>query len=476
MFRLNSRILVFLAFLSVFSFWFVLSKDNYFHWDEWDYLTHFNDVRTFISKLPNEQFNLLHIFHHYLLFSLFGLNYLPFQLSSSFFHAVNSFLLYKIINRETGNRKLAIIAMGIFGFSSVSVENLNNSAAISQVFAGTFASAAYLFFLKFKDKRSTYRLALSSIFLVVSPMGHAITMLMPAAFILAALQAKITNQDKLRASIVYLAALLTNLLVANLVSGSRLTTNIKLEIPYFLFDVPNFVISGVLRGNVIRLFFPELHFFPLSSITIDPGLRAILRTLLHSLPLILLAIFLWKLRALQFRSKIISLLAYYLPLIIVSYVAAGPARATFGYNQAIITRYTYESFFFLLVLICNLLKVYPISPRRLTIGVAYLFFIHLVANFNFQTRYWQPIANFERGFIQDVSYLFCQNKVVYDLPASGIFPNVTLSKLWFLYPKDRDLVFLPAYDLPKDLSRSGTNVRSVEIYKKIISYYDHKPY
>ena len=228
----REEIVYVIAFL-IFLFWFLLAKDNYFHWDEWEYLLNFKDLPYYIFHQTHEQFAFIQILHHFILFKLFGLTYWPFQLSENIFHALNSVLLYKIVKHETKRRDLARIAMILFGFSSVSVENLNNSAAISQVLAGFLLFSAFFLFQKFEKTRKFLLVACSAVLLVLSPMGHGFTLLYPFAF---AYLAAISKTRDVRIIGLYLFSGLVVLFLTS-TFGKNLSDNINFTAKYFIWDI-----------------------------------------------------------------------------------------------------------------------------------------------------------------------------------------------------------------------------------------------
>ncbi len=130
--------------IAISLFWLFLAKDNYFHWDEWVFFMNFNNSPLLVfTSSYGEHFIPLNFLNHYLLFKIFGLDYLPYQIMPILFHVLNCFLLYKITLKETGNKMLAILALVLFGVSNVYNEDLIWSQGISNVASATFVSLSY---------------------------------------------------------------------------------------------------------------------------------------------------------------------------------------------------------------------------------------------------------------------------------------------------------------------------------------------
>lgn len=413
----------FLAVL-IFGFWFWLAKDNYFHWDEWGFLTSFRGGywHTVLSW-GNEHFIPLNVFHHFLLFIFFGLNYLPFQISVSFFHALNSYLLYKIFLKKTGSQTISLCMLALYGFTSIFVENVAWSLGVSVVLASTLFFAAYNLFL---DKK----IWLSFFALFLSPLQHGITILAPLAF----------------PRKIYWLVALVNVVIIFVFKQQNAVTNLQFTAKYLLIDIPAFILAGVSVGTIGREIFPTLYFYDSLSYPAHE-LRPIL------LPILLAGMIFVAFKVFRANWR---LFAHYLPFIFITYIAIAPARATGGLAAAVITRYPTPVLFFVLLLAAELLVKYKINKHLVITLTALLTVAHVVANINFENNHWRPVVNRDRKFIEETRELFVKNQVIDDsVSIAGIYPPLKLSDFWFLYPLNHQLSF-----------RDGVGARLTTDYSK----------
>src|SRR6185295_1366600 len=95
---------------------------------------------SFLFNSYGEHFLPLNLLNHYLLFKLFGLNYIPFQISTLLFHVATVFVLYKIIVEETNNKHVDLFSTIIFGISAVYIEDVLWSQGISSVASALFVA------------------------------------------------------------------------------------------------------------------------------------------------------------------------------------------------------------------------------------------------------------------------------------------------------------------------------------------------
>ncbi len=467
----NRKAILLTILAVIFLFWFFLTKNNYFHWDEWHFLMSFNQpVALFLTKPYGEHYLPLNLLNHYLFFRFFGLNNSPFQISVIIFHIINTFLLYKIIFRETNKFALALLGLILFGISNVYNEDLIWSQGVSSVGSAMLISLAFLTFLNFQKHEKNVWLFVSLISLVLSPLFNAFGVLAPFTFIVISFLRVRNKILKKFSMILYFLIGALNLFILFHFSGNQIsnsTQKMSLEIFY---KIPMFIIQGVVRGNVIRFFFPGLHLFQ--------GNFQLFKYLFSLFFSLTAAILFFKylidwLRNDHYRLARITTLVSYLLLIIIGYFTASLGRISYGLSQASIARYSYQSFFFLIILTLIILKD---QLKFKTIIVVSLFFwlINLYSLIHFENDFWIVMVSRDRQFITDVSYLFNHNDTVYDFSAVGIYPTVKLSKLWFLYPSDKKINFIdPNLFYQKNSLISG-DLKSQEIYGKLLNDYQKK--
>lgn len=453
---LIKQYLIFLILLLGVIFWVTLTKDNYFHWDEWGIFSIFSENSlAFLFKPFNEHYIPFNLINHYILLRFFGLNYLPFQLSVIFFHIVSTYVLFKIFLALKVNFKLAIILTLIFLFQSLANENLVWSQGVNITIAGTCIFAAFYFYIK--SSPAAY------LFLFLSPLGHGLTLLYPWAFAWLAFWQKKSWKP-------FCLVGLANLAILAIFSFSTIKISVTPQIHDFD-QIPKFIITGFLNGNLLRFTLPNLNFFPQSSSHFGPLLRTALFFIFTSTTLIY-AIYLYTKKRLFSVAHIIFL---YLPFVTINYLAIAPARISQGMDQAKIARYTYPSFFFLLIIISMIIPLLKIRRKITYMLLCSLLILHLISIVNFQTLFWRPMMNRNKLFIDEITYLFKTNSKVYDLTATGINGQIRLSQYWFLYESKDNLIFIPIQNI-KDLNpmQMSSDLKSQMIYKKLLTDYQKK--
>lgn len=420
-------------------------------------MTFKQSLATLITIPYNEHYIPLNILWYYFLFQIFGLNYFPFELGVVFFHTLNSFLLFYLISRVTKSFLLAAIFTLVFGLAYVSIENIIWSLGINYVLSGLFVFLAFLF---------EERPRLSIISLILSPLFHDITILMPFAFAcFAFLRApKFPNR-----CVLFSLVGLFNLVLLLLFSGNRIFDNSGSGL-ITLAQIPVFVVVGILRGTILRFLLPESHFLKGNNS-------------FQTISLLLLSLGIFSTLFLAFYKLLkdtkrwkgnIQTVIQFLPFIVLPYLAAAPARAIFGIGQAGISRYTYIPFFFILLLAATLLTRYPKAIKPAMAVFATFLIININANIRFNNDFWKPMTARDRQFAQDVSYLIKNNAEVFDLSVPGINPKITLSKLWFLYPQNHSPKFLEATNLSMNSIATNSSATTVAIYSKLLGDYQKK--
>ncbi len=234
--------------------------------------------------------------------------------------------------------------------------------------------------------------------------------------------------------------------------------------------IPEFILVGLIRGNLIRFLYPGLHL-----VQGQQQFKNILVSfLIAGTMAFLFVIFRQWFKDRGTRWDRFKNLLIYSILASTGYLAASLGRASGGIEAAGIARYTYQSFFFLIILTCILLKDFP-KKIKIGIFVGLIFWtLNLYALINFENSFWKIMSHRDRQFVQDISYLFNHNSSVYNLTVPGIHPEITLSKLWFLFPGNHTLEFINSTEQPKNLNAIQADSHSKEIYQRIEGDYQNK--
>lgn len=458
-----------LAFIG--SFWLIIAKDNYFHWDEWQFFTSFDEKPlNFLLKPYGEHFLPLNLLNHYLLFKLFGLSYFPFQLSVVFLHIVNVLILFRIVLLETKNEKIALFSTLIFGISSVYLDNLVWSQGVSNIGSALFVSAAYLFYLSFVKTRKKVWLALSCVSLLISPLFNAFGLLAAFAFLFISALSKELDRGRINVLASYFLTGIVNSLVIIHFSGNAVYKNLpslSLESGYKILE---FTLFGIVRGTMIKFVYPGLHVLK------DGQQIKIVFFILLTLGILTLAawvLYIWLKDKKTRQERLIKILVYS-SLIAVGYLATSIGRISHGLGQAGIPRYTYQPFFFFVILGAIILKDFK-EKWRLIAGVLIIIWaINVYSIFQLEYGFWNIMMNRNRQFISEVSYVFGKNKIVYDFEPKGISPGLNLSDYWFIYPKSHSLKFVSSDEFDSKDCEFCADEKTKKVYIKLSSEYQKK--
>lgn len=467
----KNNLLIVLTLSAVFLFWFILTKNNFFHWDEWNFFSIFSkDPKYFLFHSYGEHYIPLTELNHYILFKLFGLKYFPFQLPVIGFHILNTLILYKIILKETKNAKIALFCIPVFGISSVYVDNITWAVGITGVGSALFVSLGYLSYIKFIETKKNLFLVLSSLSLLISPLFNDFGVLAPFAFILFPYLSNSLSKIRFRISSVYFLSGIFNLLVLLIFSGKNIIHSaLPVSIGSFL-QMIEFVLFGVVRGTILRFLYPGFHI-----IKDGQTLKSIFFLALALIVFVfLLKVFIAWLKDEKFRRERISKTIIYLSLIAVGYLAASIGRSSNGLAHAGISRYTYQSFFFLVVMGAYVFKDFKNKFKLIAVLFTFIWLINLVAIIQFEQGFWQLMVNRDKQFAADLSYLFSHNREVYDFPTKGFFETLKISDFWFLVPKDKSIRYIKASEFNKKSCIYCIDKKTYEIYNKFTGEYQVK--
>lgn len=469
---LLTRKLTLIGILSfIFFFWIIIAKDNYFHWDEWQFFAIFDqNPSSFLLAPYGDHFIPFNLLNHFILFKLFGLTYFPFHLSVVLLHLINSFLLFRIVVMETKNKNLGLFALLIFGISSVYLDNLVWSQGISNVGSALFISTAFYSYITYVKKKRTRWLIFSILSLIISPLFNAFGLLAAFSFCFIALLSNKLSKNKFKIVGAYFLTGIFNLFVLIHFSGStaaKLVPQLSLETIYKIFE---FTVFGVIRGTIVRFLYPGLH------ILRDGQQEKLIFFVVLSIAIVVsgaMLLYLW-LKDKKTRRTRAAMLLTYASLISVGYLAASIGRISYGLGQAGIPRYTYQSFFFLIVLGTILMNDFRSKWRIVAIPLILVWALNIYSIFQIEYTVWKPMMSRDRQFIKEVRYLFSKNKAIYDFEPKGISPKLRLSDYWFLLPKDRELTFIPSTRFDSRNCKYCADEKTREIYIRLSSEYQRK--
>ena len=455
---------------AIFIFWVILTRNNFFHWDEWYFLTGFNQGVSSILKPYGDQYLPFNILNHFILFKTFGLNNRPFQLSVIIFHVINCLVLYKIIILETKNKKIALLATLLFGISNVYNEDLVWSQGISTVGSALFVSLGYLFYLKFIQNMKNKWLIASAISLILSPLFNDFGVLASFAFMVFPYFSKSLQKLRVRISSIYLFSGAVSVLILLLFSGKNVLHSAVPASLYSAFQMVEFVIFGILRGTILRFLYPGFHI-----LKDQQTLKSISFFILAVVVLLFaLRVFILWIKDKETRREKINKLIILASLISVGYLAASIGRVSYGLAQAGISRYTYQSFFFLIVLGAYILKDYRDKFRLVAFVLVFAWLINVVAIIQFEQGFWQLMVNRDRQFTVDLRYVESRNQTVYDFPINGIAPKLKISNFWFLLPRSHNVNFISSSKYHENDCQYCSDQRTKEIYKRLSTEYQIK--
>lgn len=332
----------------------------------------------------------------YLEFKLFYLHFYGYFFVSLILHLINVFILYKNLKFLIVNKKSAIIISLLFLINLTFVEPLLWFSAQGVVLANIFIGLSFYFWLK----KSPY------IYLTFICASFSYSTGMGLGLIFAFFSFLTGKLNKY-----YILFGICSFLIPQFVAGSNLASitpvfnNPKVDILLFL----AFVIAGVGRGVIARLFFPGF----------EPRHFEIIKTLISFLPFAAIAAITVK-SLVSVSQKMSQLLISLIVLIFYPYIWAGIIRFHFGIKQALSERYAYTPLFFLIILMGFLLTYILGKKIKLVhnfLGLT-VFIILILQSLNFH----QKAVDFEKKPLQTKKYIeylsisFNQNNYLSDAP------------------------------------------------------------
>jgi len=144
--RINIHLVIVL--ISIFLFWILLAKDNFFHMDDWEWINNYQKgFWGMVTTIRDgEHFYPLSAIIYYFFLRFFGLTYVPFHVLNITVHIINSYLVYKITIHETNSAGINIPAALLFGFASTAPDILVWAVSYHITAAGFFLFLGSIFF------------------------------------------------------------------------------------------------------------------------------------------------------------------------------------------------------------------------------------------------------------------------------------------------------------------------------------------
>ncbi len=392
----------------------------FFHQDDFGLLIalKLSSLWQFVFTPQAEHFSPIILFVWAMLFKIFGLQFWPFLGFNLIVHVLNCLLLAKIVGNLTKNNYLKYIAAAVF------LVNFNYTGTFLSLNctppAVSFLGVAFFFWYKLiKDKSGKYFwYSLSAIILsgFSCGIGSGVGLVFALTTGILIIVTRYTKSDLRFAGLIYFLAGIMSYAIGPLISPKHAGAFIP-KIANPLKDLAlylAFIISGVGRGVVGRLFLPGF----------EPRHTEVAATIVSFAPFVLIVgALIWVIsKELRIKKKNIADAFILIPVsifVIYPYVWSGFLRYQFGLKQALAERYVYPSLFFFVILFCLLINYVLgkklISRLVITIGIIILVVMQSLILYRNSLIYEErPIK--EKQYFLTVSKILPQDFVFVDLP------------------------------------------------------------
>lgn len=374
-------------------------------------------------------------------YRLFGLNFIYYVATAVIIHIFNLWILFKLAKALTQQHITGFLAVILFSVNLTYTEPMLWFAANGVLLATFFLGVTYYFWMKFTLSLKRRDLIITFLGIISSGLSYGVGVGTGLLFALSALIYR--NRKNYRqmtfASALYLFLGVASFALGPLIAGNKLG-RIRPEINNIFFDWLKFlafVVAGVSRGAVGRLFLPGF----------EPRHFQIIPSILSFIPfLILSAIILYVLvidKSKVRKATIASLIVF----IVYPYVWAGFLRYQFGLKQALAERYAYPSLFFLILLLAVLIGHFLKSAKLffrlgfIACGLALIFFqarAFIIKAYEFEKR---PLLT--KVYFSEVEKVLKSSNPVLDLPLpSYINQPYTISQLAPVLTDKEDIVYI----------------------------------
>lgn len=374
----------------IFLFYFLTFKDRvwFFH-DNFDSLV--ESLNFSVSSLfspYNEHFTPIPKLLFHFVFLLFGLNFTPYFILSICLHLLNLFVLWLIVRELTRKNFFAYLAVLLFAVNVTFFEIIlwiNFSAIMVCLFVGL----AFLFWLKFRQKKNKSYLFLSIASAWAAAFSFTIGLICPLVL---AILCFLDKKSGKKAGIPFVFLTLIVFMLFFYFSKENINTGHSqiFNLPS-IFQIISFIYTGLTQALLLRFFFA---LYPTRFLALNHFLLPFL-LIITLFFLVLISFFSGKTKEVSFL-KIALLVNIIYPYAFISLV-----RSNLGAQGALAERYAYFSLFFLVIFL-----VYEMSflKQQLWLRMAYIIFI-------FYTLTTQGLVFYKRSFI--FTKLMITNKIFF---------------------------------------------------------------
>lgn len=410
-------------------------------------------------------------------YRLFGLNFIWYVITVMIIHAINCIVLYQIIRQITGSKFISILSVSFFIINLTYTEPFLWFAANGVVLSTFFLGLAFFSWYSYVNKNRIKNFFWSLLFIILSGFSYGVGVAVGVIFAVSTFiyRGKVNNKIIFKIIPVYTLIGLLSYFLGPLVSGSQLDRVVPLIINPVkdIASFAAFVISGVARGVIGRIFLPGF----------EPRHFEIIPTIISFLPFILICITVFSLIFLK-RIKEGLLLVVLSIFVTYPYIWAGFLRFHFGLKQALAERYAYPSIFFFSILfaviIQHLINNGLIKSKKLLVIFAIILVSIQSIKFNRNAKTFEERPLQTKKYFNDLSGLLKTSKEVLDLPLpSYINQEYRISEIAEVVTNNRLPEFIPVNNefctsgFQKELKKSEVlnfyieNIRDKFIQKEI---------
>ena len=166
-------------------------KNGFLNWDDNWYITDNPYISDFsFSGIINMFTHLYHIQYSPLVMVVlsflkytFGLNPIPFHLTSLIFHIINIWLIFRFIDLLTGKTDLALFVATFFAVHTLQVESVAWMSAIKVVISTSFFLLSLIYYVRFNTTERKRNYYLSLLFFILALLSKEQTLILPLVIV-----------------------------------------------------------------------------------------------------------------------------------------------------------------------------------------------------------------------------------------------------------------------------------------------------
>ena len=190
--KLRNTILFFGIVIFTIIIYLPAIKNGFLNWDDNWYITNNSYISDF--SLPGIINMFTHLFHSQysplvmvvlsFLKYAFGLNPIPFHLTSLIFHIINAWLVFRFIDLLTGKTNLALLISAFFAIHPFQVESVAWMSAMKIVLSSSLFLLSLIYYIKFNKSERILNYYLSILFFILALLSKEQTLILPLAIII----------------------------------------------------------------------------------------------------------------------------------------------------------------------------------------------------------------------------------------------------------------------------------------------------